>query len=100
MRVDDQAKRTQLLSEIIKNRLNVSASEAYIENQISVFPAQTPDYNSSHKSAQEPNKKKKLDEIVSGIRKKVDNWSDIGEKADIDIVNRPDYIEINIKLRK
>ena len=100
LRVDDQAKRTQLLSEIIKNRLNVSASEAYIENQISVFPTQTPDYNSSHKSAQEPNKKKKLDEIVSGIRKKVDNWSDIGEKADISIVNCPDYIEINIKLHK
>ena len=100
LRVDDPVKRLKLLKSIIENRLNVSASEAYIESCLSTSVNDGARHDAKDHDKELANRKKELNDIVRGIRKKVDNWSDIGEKADINVINRPNYVEITIKLHK
>ena len=45
-------------------------------------------------------REKELYGIIQSIRKKVDGWSSGGERADINVINCPEGIEITVKLYK
>ena len=100
LRIDESEKRQQILKFIIENRLNVGASEAYIEEVLINSDKTCPNSGLSTGDRIALNREKELHDIVRAIRKRVDMWSEHGEKADINVINRPSGVEITVKLYK
>ena len=100
LRVDGKENRFQILKFITENKLNVSATEIYIENYLSNLDKSAAKAIDTETTDAAINKDKGLRDLVKAIRKKVDGWSELGEKADINVMNRPSGVEITIKLYK
>ena len=99
LRVESPEDRLTILKYIIENKLNVSASEVYIEDYL-LNGERTSEQTADIVKNAAANREKELHGIVQAIRKKVDVWSSSGEKADINVINRPSGIEITVKLYK
>lgn len=98
LRVDDPLIRLKILKYVIENKLNVGSTEAYIEDHLlSVEQISSKDQNGTG-SENAISKEKELRDLVRIIRKKADKWSELGEKADINVTNRQNGVEITIKL--
>ena len=100
LRVDGKENRFQILKFITENKLNVSATEIYIEKYVSNLDKSAAKAIDTETTDAAINKDKGLRDLVKAIRKKVDGWSELGEKADINVMNRPSGVEITIKLYK
>ena len=100
LRVDDPAERLKILKYVIENRLNVGATETYIEEYIANLRNFDAVKQDEEVEKQALNKEKELHNLVNIIRKKVDVWSGIGDGADINVINRSNSVEITIKLYK
>lgn len=99
LRIDDPTERLQTLKYIIEEKLNVSASEAYIEDRV-ISSGRGGEGCKSDAKGTAVSREKELYGIIQAIRKKVDVWSSGGERADINVINRPEGIEITVKLYK
>ncbi len=100
LRIEEPESRMKIIRHIVENKLNVSAAELYIEDRIqkaSVVPAskERKIVNDASKSQE-----KELVDTVQSIRKRVDRWVDVGGNAEINVTNRPNSVEIVIKLHK
>ena len=100
LRVDDPAERLKILEFIIENHLNVGASETYIENFLANSCGFDKKKQEIEAESSPVNKEKELHNLVSIIRKRVDTWTEFGESADINVINRSNGVEIMIKLYK
>ncbi|MBQ8849830.1 MAG: ParB/RepB/Spo0J family partition protein [Clostridia bacterium] len=114
LRIESSAERLKTLDHIIEHKLNVNATEMYIESEIEkqrkakrdVSSGEVSDVDASKKafvsaeSAIPKRKEKELSEAVQAIRRRVDTWTANGGSADINIANRPTTVEIVIRLHK
>lgn len=98
LRVDDPLIRLKILKYVIENKLNVSSTEAYIEDHLLSVEQISPKDQNGTGSENAISKEKELRDLVRIIRKKADKWSELGEKADINVTNRQNGVEITIKL--
>jgi len=97
LRIEDPEERAKALKYIADNKLNVSASEIYIEQVLSSGEISTDKANKKEPDKTRP-KERELTDVVQSIRKKVDNWAENGGNAEIGVTNRPSFVEISIKL--
>ncbi len=99
LRVNETEARANILRHISENKLNVSSTESYIDNYIEKCE-QKSTTQKQKSEARTPTREKELSDTVHSIRRKVDFWVACGGNAEINVTNRPDDIELNIKLFK
>lgn len=100
LRIDDPQNRLNILKNIIENRLNVSETETLVENFLTVSDQNNTASKEHTSELSKRSKAKELNDIIRTIRKRVDNWSEKGEKADMSITSDAKCVEILIKIYK
>ena len=100
LRIDDPQNRLNILKNIIENRLNVSETETLVENFLTVSDQNNTASKEHVSELSKRSKTKELNDIIRTIRKRVDNWSEKGEKADMSITSDAKCVEILIKIYK
>ena len=97
LRIEPQERRMAVLKHIVDQKLNVSATETYVDNILNSDRLPTTGISPSANSAL---KEKSLHDTVESIRKKVDTWIKSGSNAEININSKDNGVEIHITLHK
>ena len=102
LRIDDEAARREILEKIVSEGLNVSGAETAVEDYILRQDAKKPAARTAEKEKPlaERSRERGIDNTVRSIRKKVDCWVNDGGNAEINVTNRPNEVEIFVKLMK
>ena len=100
LRIESKAIRDSVLNHVTENKLNVSATEAYIEDRLNTeknaFTGSTKPANALKIKGCE----KLLGEIVHAAQKRSKEWMTQGKNADVSVSNTALYTEINLRLYK
>ena len=102
LRIDDESARREILEKIVSEGLNVSGAETAVEDYILRQDAKKPAARTAEKEKPlaERSRERGIDNTVRSIRKKVDCWVNDGGNAEINVTNRPNEVEIFVKLMK
>lgn len=105
LRIDHPQKRSEAIHHIAENKLNVQATERYIEDLLTERDSQ----NFKQKDLKEPviitqpkpsyNEREMLD-MVETLRKRIDHWNKNGKTATMSVTNSPKSTEISIRIVK
>lgn len=99
LRVNEPAARSEILRHIIENKLNVSSTESYIDDYIEKCEQKSTATKPKSKE-ESATRERELSDTVRSIRRKVDFWVACGGNAEINVINRLNETELNIKLYK
>ena len=100
LRIESKELRSNVLSRITENKLNVNATEAYIEDCLNVEKDLIKESSRSSEPLTLKDCEKLLSEIVRAAQKRSEEWMIHGRNADVNVSNTALYTEINLKLYK
>ena len=104
LRLENNGKRVETIRHISDNRMNVQASERYIEGLLEEEEKQRSAKSGNGKKGRMDQDvfqgEKMMMEMVQSLRRRVDGWNKSGRRASIQVENGAKVIEVTICLSK
>ena len=101
IRLGDPEMRKSTIQHVHSNKLNVQATEEYVEARLQEQKGEKERSDISKEISQNASsKERELLDAVRSIRHRVDLWVKSGKSAEINVSNKPSEVEILIRLNK